>query len=325
MVRLGTALLALFSAGLAGCFGGSGGSPAPDAAGDATPTGDADSTLAVPAWAVGDWWNYTSDQIGAYTLVVTEDAGTDYAVGTDNGGMAFYDARFDVSNLGPQRKSDLAGSQGSTRVEFFHWPLSDGLSWTTTWDGQPVTVTAAAGPKGRFTMTAENATGPYAAYTYDSDVRWVTEWHFFAPDGSMAFESRLQSSGTGYTGVVRSWELDLVVDEAGALQPGARQGTFPVEAGITDVYAEYFFHCTAGVLAFTGGAAVVFDNERGFSEAGPCPLEAADSRSLGTHELEGQDETWGYSIAGDATIQGEFSLQMWKRTLVETPVGTPSA
>ena len=58
---------------------------------------------------------------------------------------AFQDAREDVSRLGPQRKSDLAGSQGDDRVQFFQWPLVDGKSWSTRWDHQPVTITATFG------------------------------------------------------------------------------------------------------------------------------------------------------------------------------------
>ena len=184
-MRTPAILLALLSILLAGCSGGGGAggggdgdsSGTPTAAPPGTPSGDG-----VPSWTLGDWWTYDTP-FGESTYVVTADQGSDWFLDTTNPETAFLDARTDVSRLGPQRKSDLAGSQGAERVEFFRWPLSDGASWMTTWDGEDVTVTASAGPDGSFDFLAENATAPMYRYTYLPATGWFGELRHLGADG----------------------------------------------------------------------------------------------------------------------------------------------
>src|SRR5690349_2278920 len=118
-------LLPLLLLALAGCAGSD--APAADEAdgGDGLPmehgahgSADAGTHLLVPEWAVGDFWTMSSPQGGTFTYAVSADAGADWVMDTDNLDNAFFDARGDISFLGKVRKLDLAGSQGTTRVEF---------------------------------------------------------------------------------------------------------------------------------------------------------------------------------------------------------------
>ncbi|MFO1534264.1 MAG: hypothetical protein ABR586_01220, partial [Thermoplasmatota archaeon] len=90
------AALLLASLALAGCVGREPATTtsAQAATGRAQPHG-----LLPPVLHVGDWWNFTT-ATGALSYVVSADAGDDYTLDTDDAGLAFYDARTDVSTLG---------------------------------------------------------------------------------------------------------------------------------------------------------------------------------------------------------------------------------
>ncbi|HET6398584.1 MAG TPA: hypothetical protein VFH47_03420 [Candidatus Thermoplasmatota archaeon] len=244
MPRLAAPLLplSLLALALAGCSGpqdadAPGGGAAEPAEGEAQRAG-------LPGTKVGDWWNFTTSMGSSFTLVVAADAGAAWTFGTDSASLAFFDAREDISYLGPQRKSDLAGSQGSQAVQFFRFPLEDGATWSTTWDGQAVTV-AAAREGDAFRMVASNATGPYATYLYDPAVGWMRELAFLAPDGTESFRMDLAAAGGNYAGPVVSWQLEAVADATGQ-GPLVAQHDFQVPDGATDVHVTVSATCQGG-------------------------------------------------------------------------------
>ncbi|MEA3189605.1 MAG: hypothetical protein QOD77_187 [Thermoplasmata archaeon] len=307
---------------LAGCT-----APATDSLTTAPGEAAAEVPLAAPTLRVGDWWNFTAPGLGPFTLVVAADAGSDWVFATDDPDAAFYDLRNDISYLGPQRKSDLAGSQGTERVKFLDFPLTDNKTWTTTWDHQPVTVRATRDGD-RFHLLASNATRPYVAYDYDPAVRWFTEMDFLQPDGS-SFVMSLQRSGGNYTGTLAHWQLDTLVEIHGDLAstPFGSQA-YQVPAGTTDVWVDAELHCTAG-FAGAGTAPAPFvgslagTDERGAgSPGGACPADESFSGVAGDVRPDASgSEAWGYSAGGAGGAVGTIDLLILLRTLERTPLG----
>lgn len=182
---------------LAGCL--SSGEPAQTAAVSAANEAPALPTLPAPAanltsveapvWSVGDAWHVTSENGGETTqavLVVTKADGSGYTLESTDAATAAYDAMFDVSYLGRIRASDLAGSQRDTPVQFFSFPLSDGKTWTTPWDGLEVALTATAnpalptpmGPQPGFAIVGTVEGEPYVEYSYVPALKWWTHISF---------------------------------------------------------------------------------------------------------------------------------------------------
>ncbi len=308
----------LFCLTLSGCFGKKASTRDDDGS---DPDREPVTGLALPAWQIGDWWTYSSDGIegGGFTLAVAGDTAQDWIIDTDNRDMAFFDERFDISNLGPQRKSDLAGSQGAQRVQFFQWPLTDLANWTTKWDGVDVTIQAHDLGDGKFHLKADSATGPYASYTYDNATRWVTQWTFYNADGAEQFKSTLQSSGTGFAGTLVRWNLVVAVEEHGPF-PTGRALNVEVPTTITDVYMIANLTCTQGAIAIAFGPLNQGAADQGYETSGACPLTDNHGGVLATAPAEA--ETWGYaaSSAPGATT-GRVDLTVWLRTALEFKVG----
>lgn len=165
----------------------------------------------VPLWRVGDAWGVSSSGAGAneeHTVVVTGVSGTSYALATTSESTAGYDAVYDISWLGGIRTSDLAGSQQGGPVKFFDFPLTDGKTWTTTWDGLEVTLTAKANPaistpmgtKPGFDITGMAGDEVHASYDYVPALRWWSRLAF----PTQGYEIRVTSTTANWTGTVVS-------------------------------------------------------------------------------------------------------------------------
>lgn len=265
------------------------------------------------------------------TYVVTAEQSADWVMETDSPERAFQDAHEDVSRLGPQRKSDLAGSQGSDRIEFFRWPLTDGLSWTTQWDDRPVTITAhVTSAQAHLQAVDANGTKAYE-YTYDPKVGWMRDMKRFAPDGSELFAGRLTASGHNWTGNVARWDLDAIVARTGTLaSPANEHGTFEVPLAATDVWASLHLSCTTGTLNLGVAPMPVVTTmatlePRGVGGGGgePCPAEIHFTDSAGAPKAPvqgGTSETWAWSVKGVPGGVGTYSLEVLVRTLEMAPV-----
>ncbi|HLF16378.1 MAG TPA: hypothetical protein VI796_02970 [Candidatus Thermoplasmatota archaeon] len=306
---------------LSGCSGGGG-----DGAGDDEV---AAMGLEPPVWEVGDWWNYTSDQIGLFTVVVTGETATDWFLDTDNQGLAFSNALYDLSLLGEIRKSDFAGSQGSDRPEYFQWPLVDGATWPLELDSQQLTVTATDEGEGLFLLEARNETGLYMSYTYDGNVGWLRDLVFYNLDGSESFAVHPADAGHGYVGSYDRWTLEEVVAAEGDLATDPMTfGNFEVPLDVTDVFVFFTLDCTAGTA--TSGAAPApyvaeLNGGRGAGYApGPCPIQDGGGYVAGSPQPDpdggGDNWTWGYG--GSPASSGSYSLQVLLRTLTAATLST---
>lgn len=322
-------VLLLLTAGLAGCSdGGDGteagtGEPASGAHG-AHGTHDAATHILAPTWEVGQWWKLESDQASApFTHVVSGEAGDDWVLDTDSADIAFFDARFDISFLGKVRKSDLAGSQGAQRVEFFQFPLTQHKNWTTTWDGAPIKVHVASVEAGKAKLEARHGNGtPYADYTYDEKTGYFGEYAFYAADGvTIGFAAKVSSSGKAFSGDLVRWALETKYEHHGALAP-TTQG-FDVDAGFTDVWVDLHLTCTQGAFSLTFGPAAGAPEDRGYALSGPCPAQLDETSTITAPPQD--NEAWGVVAAGPPQgIELDLSIIARTQTLFK-PGATPSA
>ncbi|MEK6986047.1 MAG: hypothetical protein AABX89_06670 [Candidatus Thermoplasmatota archaeon] len=333
----GVALLVVAFVTLSGCAGSSeeaSGSTGPDGTPVAT-----DAGIAAPTWELGDSWNFTGP-FGSFDYVVSAVGASDYTIDTTARGLAWFNTRSDISTMGDIRISDLAGSQGSTRVQFFDWPLRDNKTWSLTIDegqgGGTLDVTAKRTGPETFAMTArfDNGTA-YMSYIYDNRTKWFSELDFKDPQGNSGFKITLARKGTAFAGDLVRWEFDTIVEDTGDLAsiPGAGTSFYNVPLTATDVYVDVELHCTAG-FAGAGTAPAPFvgslagTDDRGAGDPGaPCPLDvsfhgvAGESRSL----PNGMGELWGHDLVGGPGTTGTYALAIYVRTATLFKVGEAPA
>ncbi len=285
------------------------------------PEGPADEaaqsgSLAVPTWAIGDAWTYDFEGAAA-TYVVTSETATDWIMETDSEERSFADLRDDVSRLGPQRKSDLAGSQGEDRVEFFRWPLEANKTWRTRWDQQEVAVTVLGVADGKASLQARQVEGAgdlAYLYTYDSKVRWFSDLQRFGSDESLV-TLRLTQAVSNWTGLVVHWTLDEVIADDGS-DGASVAGPFEVPAGATDVWTDYHFTCTGagGYLVAFEPANAGFAAQEGDEDSGPC----AQVDWTGPVIVAPTAGQWVFAIdVGGQTVAYDFTVLV--RTRMDMP------
>ena len=281
--------------------------------------------ILAPEWAVGDYWTLQSPQGGTFTHVVSGEAGDDWMMDTDNPDIAFFDAQGDISFLGKVRKADLAGSQGDTRVEFLRFPLQNNLTWTTTWDGAPTTISVLKVADGKADLKATRADGTtYAEYADSDQAGYFTRFLFYDPAGTaVGFEWALQSSGSAFGSPLVRWSLTELFAFHGAI-PAGQGGTFLVEPGFTDIYLATALNCTAGAITIAIGPPTGPAENRGYSAAGNCPVQEVDGYPVAAPTAA---EQWGALMNGVAGVTtGTFDVVVHGRVLTEFATGeAPSA
>lgn len=272
--------------------------------------------LEAPTWQVGDWWRWESDQLGEYHYVVTSEQGQDWIVGTDSQQTAFFHARTEVSFLGEIRKSDLAGSQNDTRVQYFDWPLVEDKTWSTTWDGVERTITVTDVSDGMATLQAHEGDRLAVSYVYDSQTGWFGEITFHGPDGSPAFTTTAVASGSDFTGEVVRWRLDAQVLGGGSLQPAASpdEATFEVPENATDIWLDLRIDCPSGGFSFGFGP----EDGEGWGLAAPCPTNVTVTGAVIEDPAPGQWD--GGMIAASPIEPGSYSFEILVRTLETVPI-----
>lgn len=319
MRGLWVAALLLLVAPLSGCVGtGGGGGTTPTNASEAgtAPGSSGQETLEAPTWSIGDHWTYTGGGFGETTWVVTGDEGRDWIVHTTNEQVAFLDARTDVSFLGEVRKSDLAGSQGDDRVEYFDWPLEAGKTWTTTWDGVEREITVDRVEDRIAHLTARQEGRLAVEYTYDSAAGHMGSFTFYDENGTETASAELMDGGSNFTGTAVSWTLERVIDRTGTfgVQPTSWGGQFEVPADATDLWLGLTVQCPSGAYDFGFGG-----NGSGYSDISACPYENAVADPVIEDPGEG---TWNYGLTATSPDgEGSYDITLFVRTLEEIPVG----
>lgn len=228
--RAGLLVLLVLTLPLVGCLGAArDADPVPTVA--ARPVvGDAEQDggpVSSPAWDVGDAWSVVSTGNGtprSSTLVVTQADAAGYVVSTDDESLAAFDALHDVSYVGLIRASDLAGSQHEAPVQFFAFPLTDGKTWTTTWDGREIRLTArwvpametSAGIHPGFTIEGTDGDKPYVAYDYVPSLRW---WSHLAFANGYGF--RVERVHSGWSGQLVTAQTQVLLEGLGETPAGS--------------------------------------------------------------------------------------------------------
>lgn len=178
-------------------------------AGDGGDGADGDEELegyAKPRWSPGLWWTYNvtrGGEEGEVTFAVQAESPEGFTLLADDPDHAALDAVADLAYLGPVRGSDLAGFQGDEPVRFFEWRLTDGRTWTTTWDGAERTHEARLGEVeivGRSvdgaTVTSSAGGEVRASYDFVPGVGWFTRLDL--ADRDVSYE--IAAAGFAYDG-----------------------------------------------------------------------------------------------------------------------------
>lgn len=301
---------------VAGCTGGTDDPPGVDPATGGPEAPDAPVPLELPTWSVGRYWTFSTPFAGEVTYVVAGEDATSWTMATDNPQVAFFDAQNDVSFLGSTRRSDLAGSQGSDAVAYFDFPLEAGKTWTTTWDGLPVTVEVleVAGPLAVLEARAPDRT--HVSYTYDAAVGWFSEVTFHDENGTAGEPLRLLRAGEGFAGEVVHWVLGEVLTMETAIDgaPRSNLGLATIAPGTTDLHLTVALTCTEGSVALD-----LRSPENGVEASwhGSCPGTVQHAGVLLDAPPPGD---YTLHLVASAPGGGHIDLTLLARTLVRTPV-----
>ncbi len=273
---------------------------------------------------VGDAWEWEAPW-GIYTLVVTGETATDYIIESDGPDIAWFNEIEPVSTMGPQRKSDLAGSQGDTRVQFFDWPLSDGKQWATQWDGNDYKLTAAAKGDGVFEIQAHQGDILRVSYTFDPEVKWFREMTFYDENGTNSQPVKLREHITGWSGAVARWTYEVLDEDTITGPSTGPPKTYTIPAEATDLHLEVDFSCTEpGAVFFALGPAEAIPSiatgaeSDGYTINRQCPDGFSEAVTISETPTEG---TWG-NLHAFASADAEISYRFLARTLVMAPVAT---
>lgn len=238
-------LVVLAAAAAAGCLGGDGAADDPGqdpgqgdpgggpGGGDGDGGSDEPAGYATPRWSPGLWWSYNytlAGETGTATFAVQDEAGDRYTLLANGTHHAAVDALRDLAYVGPVRAGDLAGLVDGEPVRFFEWPLRDGRTWRTTWNGRERVHEARATdlevlgrtiPGVEVTSTAGNRT--LATYAYSPAVGWFTRLD--VPSRNLTYE--LRDAGFAYLGNLSAANASIAFQ---ATSPVAKAGAFSVGA-----------------------------------------------------------------------------------------------
>lgn len=276
--------------------------------------------LAVPAWAIGDYWVYETT-FGDWTLVVSEDAGADWIVDTADPNLSFFSGAFgEISYLGAIRKSDLAGSQEGQRVQFMSFPLTDGKTWRTTWDQEEVTMVATRVSDDRYEIVGSVGDAVRKEVVYDNATRWFESVVFYGDDGEEFGRMTVREAGHGWTGDVVRVTPELIDEQSftGAAVPYISTYSFS-NAADADAYLIYSAACQTGTFAFALGTVQsttniaadvgVFEDQGFSSVAEPCPRTQQVQAVIGDAP---EIDNWGVVFtSASPDVQLDFSF--WLR------------
>lgn len=291
---------------------------------DADPAGapgDAEETDAEamsppkPEWQIGEYWKYDFGG-SVVTFIVTEDAGSAWIVDVDDADSAFNHAYADEwATIGRMDKSDLAGEEGGAKVQMLKWPLEEGQAWTVQWDGRTLDARVTASDAEAARVELFDGDMLFRAYTYRSDLQWVTDYVEYLTDGSEAYSARVTDHGTGYTGEYVRYDLhDVIAFNQSFAQPTHIE--FDVGADATDVWFQVHITCDPGGVEGEEGLGGYQIGPRGeaslTSDAPVCPIERVDTDvhppAEGTWDL--MLEPFGVSFEGAVVVRQEQVFEM---------------
>lgn len=281
------------------------------------------STVAVPVWNVGDAWDVSTSNLGASersTFVVVAASNDAYQLATTSASLATFDAVLDVSYVGKIRASDLAGAQGDKTVTFFDFPLTDGKSWSATWDGVPTEIhavfasaIATAGGQPGFQITATQAGKPYATYDYVPTLKWWSHIDFAGGYGL-----KVERATTNWTGAVAVATAKKVFD-SDTVFPVATLNTqtFHVDERQTSL----FLMMTGGAKTYARGYQLVDPNGTAYPSGGPTTdAQPSGGGVFQVEQFPAAPGDWKISAPVAHTSDGKFVLRVHEVALAKKQV-----
>ena len=212
--------------------------------------GDVRGLAEPPRWESGEWWRVRvtermSGQTFEVTRVVAGIEGDDYLVGMPQD--AFVDAAMvlHLPGFGQVGRSDLGYEIHDSRFSPLRFPLVEGATWETEFEGDAMTATVlwARGNAAEVEIAGE---GGHILLTYDAT---IGEARRLVVDGYLEYD--VVAHGRGHTGIVTVPHMHDVVFNtfrfAGALM--GMQPAPPVERiAIDDAYDRVSFAFLAGAF-----------------------------------------------------------------------------
>lgn len=241
-------------------------------------TADVDGILsaAAPVWSVGESWDHhwyfgPQDTTGFTVKSIVVSNGTEgYRLATDSAHNAMSHAAFYFHDLGLMSPDWSIGDFGGAfQFPWYDFPLTDGKTWSMReenidFDLQPLsqdlTMTARAinGTPGAFAIEARSAEGLRAAWDYQPDLGWFSEYKAFDPTNPdpAAFNVRMvnEAHGKGWTGTYYTATADALLNTFHHTVPTAPSAppapqSFVVTADHTHVMALVFAFAAGGAQA----------------------------------------------------------------------------
>jgi hypothetical protein len=287
--------------------------------------GAASESAAAPEWRIGQFWTYSIPE-GQATLVVVGEEGGDWIVATTDGEMAYYDALYDVSYLGAVRKSDLAGSQGGDRVQFFQFPLEDGKEWTTRWDGFSLKVTATESAPGIYDLVGMDGNRKHVEYTYNAEKGFFQRATWFGGEGFDDWGLELTASGQNFRGTIQSYRIGALHTFENGFGDSMAREVFEIDAGWNEIGLRGSMHCNDDAA----GQLLLGVNGPEFS-GNPLPMSPVvnppeEGHVLDCADAQEWDSAWVMANPGGAwevgiivgSPNGQVSLFMEERAREET-------
>lgn len=208
---------------------------------------------AAPLWSVGDWWTWeiSSERFGAYevTTVVAAHDDSGYAVGVTDLAAGLRSVWFHVPPMGIVDPQNLAWEMHDTPAVLLDLPLADGKTWDGELEGDQVTFTASAGPRGFDVLGVYEHGSTALTFTWSDEARTFLDISVHYGSSTPWGTARLLRHGSGHTDPVHL----LLADDAllaGARMPGAPRA--PTAFVIPDDATHVVIGCllTAGPGAF---------------------------------------------------------------------------
>lgn len=275
-------------------------------------TGEADAAARTeptldeaPDWQPGDWWEVevSSPFIGeSFTVkrVVTGAEDDEFLVGMPTDGWDERALILHVPGFGEVHQDTLGFEVHDVGFQPLDFPLTDGTSWTTSYEGADVEATVATNPDG--TASVHFCCERNITLTYDPGVGAITS--FTLDEGFVAYE--VVDHGEGYDDVVTvPHGHDLVFFHgvfAGAVGVREQAPKAPAETvELDDGYDRVSFFQAAGPLGIVDRPASSAYHERAEGPDGTVyeTTHAPTSGSVTTsfHETTEVGGTWSFTHA----------------------------
>lgn len=287
-----------------------------------TPGGPDDAFAAPANWTVGQWRTYTEHLAAAtneITLVVTDANLNGYRLATTDRRQALYDAENDTSYIGEIDRFNLAGKQGTERVEYFKFPLVANATWSTRWDTATYDVRAIGNVSGAFELEASENGIPKVRYSYDAAAGFFGHIDFLDDGGAVRYQLVLSSHGQNFTGTLVSATVERLHDYFNGASPAGNDAAdVQVSADASELILRYGAECPTNG-AWTVGIAPAMQDPAApvqFNDHQQCPTTGERTRVF-ADPVAGQ---WEYGAAWTSAPKTlDYHAKILEVTYTETP------